>query len=263
MDGTAARRYLARVSGVLETFPATGPTVRWRVPIGGGFAGPAVAKGKVYVNDRQLAKGTANPADPFKRGSIPGTERVLCLNEADGSTVWKHEYDCPYTVSYPAGPRTTPIISAGKVYSLGAEGNLLCLDAERTRSSGRTISPKITARKRRCGDSPANLLLDGQKLISLVGGEGSAVVAFDKDTGKELWKSLTTRETGYASPVVYEAGGTRQLIIFLPDGTHGLDPETGKEFWSQPYNTKNGLTVSMPAKMNDYLFFTSFYNSNT
>ncbi|MEO6184423.1 MAG: PQQ-binding-like beta-propeller repeat protein, partial [Verrucomicrobiota bacterium] len=82
--------------------------MRWRVSIGGGYAGPAVAHGRVYVMDRQLAKGATNPANAFARGEIPGSERVLCLNEADGKILWQHEYDCAYTVSYASGPRATP-----------------------------------------------------------------------------------------------------------------------------------------------------------
>src|SRR6185503_238177 len=72
-----------RETGILEKFPAGGPKVRWRAPIGGGYTGPAVANGRVYVMDRQLAPGTSNPSNAFSRGEIPGTERVLCLNEAD------------------------------------------------------------------------------------------------------------------------------------------------------------------------------------
>src|SRR5438552_8721922 len=118
-----------RESGLVEKFPSNGPPVIWRTRIGGGYAGPAVSKGRVYVMDRQMATGSSNPADPFARGTIPGTERVLCLDERNGKVVWKYEYDCPYTMSYPAGPRATPLVNAGKVFSLGAEGNLLCLNA--------------------------------------------------------------------------------------------------------------------------------------
>src|ERR1051326_8327396 len=106
-----------RESGIIEKFPSNGPPVIWRTPIGGGYAGPAVANKHVYLMDRQLATGTSNPADPFARGTIPGMERVLCLDEADGKVVWKYEYDCPYTVSYPAGPRATPLISGGKGFT--------------------------------------------------------------------------------------------------------------------------------------------------
>src|SRR5882672_4440335 len=120
-----------RETGIIEKFPTNGLKFRWRVAIGGGYSGPAVAKGRVYVMDRQLAKGAANPSSPWGRGEIPGNERVLCLNEADGKILWQHEYECPYTVSYASGPRVTPSVHDGRVYTLGAEGNLLCLDAEK------------------------------------------------------------------------------------------------------------------------------------
>src|SRR5687768_8596389 len=116
-----------REKGILEKFPADGVKVRWRVPIGGGYSGPAVANGRVYVLDRQLAPGTSQPSNAFSRGEIAGTERVLCLEETTGKIVWQHAYDCTYTVSYASGPRATPIIHEGKVYTLGAEGNLHCL----------------------------------------------------------------------------------------------------------------------------------------
>jgi len=79
-----------RESGVAQKFPADGPPIVWRANIGGGYAGPAVAKGKVYIMDRQLASGAKNPADPFARGVIPVFERVVCLKESDGSLLWKH-----------------------------------------------------------------------------------------------------------------------------------------------------------------------------
>ena len=115
-----------REEGVVEKFDGK-PKLRWKAAVGGGYAGPAVADGRVFVLDRQLAKGQKNPANPFKRGQIPGTERVLCLNEVDGKLLWKHEYDCPYEVSYPAGPRCTPTVDGDRVYVLGAMGDLFCL----------------------------------------------------------------------------------------------------------------------------------------
>src|SRR6185503_1508270 len=110
-----------RETGIVGMLPTNGLKYRWRVPIGGGYTGPAVANGRVYVMDRQLAKDAKNPSSPWGRGEIPGTERVLCLNEADGKILWQHEYDCPYTVSYASGPRVTPAVADGKVYTLGAE----------------------------------------------------------------------------------------------------------------------------------------------
>jgi outer membrane protein assembly factor BamB len=119
-----------RETGIIEKFPTEGPPVRWRVNIGAGYSGPVVAKGRVYVTDRRVAQEGSKPSDPFQQGSINGGERVLCLNEADGKVLWQHQYDCVYTVSYPAGPRAAPLVDDGKVFTLGAEGNLFCLDAE-------------------------------------------------------------------------------------------------------------------------------------
>src|SRR5262245_48595061 len=101
-----------REQGILEKFPEGGPKVRWRAPVGGGYAGPAVAGGKVYLTDR-----VGPPAKAKK--PAPGQERVLCLDEKTGRPLWQHAYDCPYRVGYPAGPRATPLVHAGKVYTLG------------------------------------------------------------------------------------------------------------------------------------------------
>src|SRR5712671_2310056 len=76
-----------REMNIVAKFPPNGPPIRWRTPIGGGYAGPAVANGRVYVNDRQLAPKSSNPGNPFQRGVIAGTERVICLNETDGKVL--------------------------------------------------------------------------------------------------------------------------------------------------------------------------------
>ena len=249
-----------RETGILEKFPASGLTVLWRAPLGGGYAGPAVASGRVFVTDRVLPENTSNPANPFKREAIAGKERVLCFNEADGKLLWTHEYACTYRISYPAGPRATPLVSGGKVYALGAEGHLCCLDV--------TAGKEVWARelKKDYGISApmwgfaGHPLLDGQRLICLVGGVGSTVVAFDKDTGKEIWRALSAKEPGYCAPIIYEAGGCRQLIVWHPESLNALDPETGHLYWSQPFAVRSGLTLAVPRKLGDLLFISAFYN---
>ena len=249
-----------REKGIVKAFPETGPKVLWRVPIGAGYTGPAVAGGRVYVMDRQKPDPNAGPRDPFQRGSIPGSERILCLNEANGEILWKLEYNCPYTMSYPAGPRATPVVNDGKVFALGAEGNLFCLDASKgTKLWSHEFKKEYGLDTPLWGFS-ASPLLDGQKLISLVGGEGSTVVAFEKNTGKELWRALSAKEPGYCPPMIYEAGGTRQLIIFHPQAINSLDPETGKIYWTLPYTARSGLTVPIPRMSGNRLFLTTFYN---
>lgn len=253
-----------RETGVLQTFPTNGPKFRWRMPIGGGYSGPAVANGHVYVLDRQLTRGATNLANAFARGEIPGGERVLCLNEADGKILWQHQYDCPYTVSYPAGPRVTPTVGDGKVYALGAEGNLVCLDAKKGTVLWARDFKKDFGVKTPMWGFAGHPLVDGKRLICLVGGEGSVAVAFDKDSGKELWRALSAKEPGYAPPMIYEFAGKRQLIIWHPEAVNALDPETGKLFWTHPHNPaiRSGMTIPTPRKVDDLLFLTSFYNGS-
>jgi outer membrane protein assembly factor BamB len=116
-------------TGIVDAFPEGGPKVLWRKPISGGFSGPAVAAGKVYVTDYDKASGDAKPV-PTKRNSLVGKERIFCLDAKTGAELWKHEYECDYTIAYPAGPRCTPTVDEGRVYTLGAMGDLLCLDAQ-------------------------------------------------------------------------------------------------------------------------------------
>lgn len=249
-----------RETGILRAFPVGGPKVRWRTPIAAGYAGPAVAAGRVYITDRVLAANASYPTNAFQRVNTPSRERVLCLDEADGRILWQHEYDCPYTMSYPAGPRTTPVVDHGKVYTLGAEGDLLCLDAV----SGKVIWSR--AFKKDFGISTpmwgfaGHPLVEGNKLICLAGGNGSVAVAFDKNTGKELWRALSAKEPGYAAPMIYEAGGKRQLILWHPEALNSLDLETGEVFWTQPFESRVGLCVASPRKLDDLLFVTAFYN---
>jgi outer membrane protein assembly factor BamB len=242
-----------RETGLLEKFPACGPTVLWRMPIDGGFSGPAVAAGKVYVMDYVTAADRSNPG-PSTRKKIDGKERVLCFNAADGKPLWEHAYDCEYFVSYESGPRCTPTVSGGKVYTLGTMGDLRCLDAD----SGKLIWQKDL--KKEYGIPAPNWgfsghpLVDGQKLFVTVGGEGSVLVAFDKDSGKEIWRALSAKEPGYCPPSIIEAGGVRQLLLWSPDGINSVDPETGKVYWNAPLEPEYGMSIAAPRKWNNYLF---------
>ena len=253
-----------REKGIVEKLPADELKIRWRVPIGGGYAGPAVAKGRVYVMDRQLAEGASNPGNAFSRGEIPGRERVLCLNETDGKVLWEHAYDCVYTVSYASGPRATPVVHEGKVYTLGSEGNLHCLDAEKGTVLWARDFKKDFGVKTPMWGFAGHPLVDGNKVFCLVGGDGSTAVAFDKDTGEELWRALSAQEPGYAPPMIYEFAGKRQLIIWHPEAVNGLDPETGKVFWTHRHAppVRAGMTIPTPRKIGDLLFLTSFYNGS-
>ncbi len=255
-----------RETGIVDKFPQGGPKVRWRTPIGAGYSGPAVAKGRVYVTDHLLAEDAENPADnPFNPNvRIAGKERILCLDEKTGELLWKHEYDRTYRISYADGPRATPLVHEGRVYTLGAMGNLLCLDA----AKGTVIWSKDFVADCKAPvplwGFAAHPLLDGDKLICLVGGKDHIVVAFDKNTGAEKWHALSFKnrstQIGYCPPMIYTIGGKRQLIIWHPEAVNGLDPESGELYWSQPFSVGANLSVPTPRQAGDLLFLTSFYN---
>ena len=236
------------------------PPKRWEKAIGGGYAGPAVAQGRVFVLDRQLTKGRNNPANPFDRGQVPGTERVLCLSEKDGRLLWQKEYDCPYAVSYPAGPRCTPTVDGDRVYTLGAMGHLFCLNVQNGEVIWQRDFQKEFQAKVPVWGFAAHPLVDGNKLICLVGGNRGVVMAFDKHTGKVLWSAIKSPDLGYCPPMIIQAGGARQLIIWHPRALESLNPETGKVHWSEPFRVRAGLTIPTPRLSGDHLFVTSFYN---
>ena len=255
-----------RETGILDKFPMDGPKVRWRVAVGGGYAGPAIVGDKVFVADRVLADGSSDPADPFAVSYSEGIERISCLEAATGVPVWRHSYPCKYGVAYPCGPRCTPIVAGGKVYHLGAMGDLVCLDAMTGKVAWSKNFKKDYGAPIPLWGWAANPLLDGDKLICLVGGKGSIVVAFDKDSGAEKWKALSFEreptQLGYCPPMIFKAGGVRQLVIWHPEAVNSLDPETGKVYWSEKFPVKANLAIATPRLEGDKLLIASFYNGS-
>ncbi|MEM8680610.1 MAG: PQQ-binding-like beta-propeller repeat protein [Planctomycetota bacterium] len=249
-----------RESGLLEKFPADGPPVLWRAPVAGGYAGPAVVGDRVYVTD-YVTSDNVKVAN-FERKEFTGIERVLCLDEATGKELWKHEYPVKYTLSYPAGPRCTPTVDENRVYTLGAEGHLICFDRE----SGEVLWSKEFQQdydtKSALWGYASHPLIDGNKLICIVGRKGDHVVAFDKLTGEELWRANSVPEQGYSPPTIFEAGGLRQLVILSPDSVSSLDPETGDEYWSVPYEATSGSIIMSPVISDDYIYVGGYSNKN-
>ncbi|MFK7736064.1 MAG: PQQ-binding-like beta-propeller repeat protein [Pirellulaceae bacterium] len=245
---------------IIRKFPASGPKVLWETPVAGGYSGPAVVGNKVYLTDF-VTDSNVKVAN-FERREFPGTERVLCLDAESGKVIWKHEYPLTTTVSYPAGPRCTPVVDGEFVYALGAEGNLVCFNT----SSGDVVWEHDLRDEYKTKSAlwgyAAHPLIDGNKLICIVGGEGSHAVAFDKTTGQELWRSGTAPEQGYAPPKIIEAGGTRQLILLSPSFVRSVDPENGKEFWSQDYSASSGSIIMTPIQSGEHLFVGGYSNRN-
>jgi outer membrane protein assembly factor BamB len=252
-----------RETGILSKFPSGGPKVVWRTPISAGYSGPAVADGRVYITDRILDKGAANPDDPFDTSNIiPGTERVLCLDQKTGKVLWKHEYRCPYQISYPAGPRCTPLVQDGRVYTLGAMGDLICFRADTGKIVWQVNLPKAYKTKPPLWGYAAHPQIDGKKLITIAGGTGSHIVALNKDTGQEIWRTGTQAEPGYSPPLITEAAGKRQMVVFGTKAVYAVDPETGKQYWTTPYSADSGCVIMTPVRAGDYLYFGGYNHKN-
>ena len=251
-----------REAGVAEKFPPGGPKVLWRVPVGGGYAGPSVAGGKVYVADYVPAEGVRLPESGFDKGRFAGQERNAARDEKTGKELWADRYDVTYTISYAAGPRCSPTVDAGRVFFLGAMGDLRAYTTDGQPLWSKNFPKDYRATMPVWGFA-AHPLVDGDKLVCLVGGsDDRLVVAFDKATGKELWAAESCPgDFGYCPPMVYEFGGRRQLIVWHTRAVVGLDPDTGKRLWRHDFPVNNALTAPTPVKVGaDGLFVTSFYN---
>ncbi len=248
-----------REKGIVDRFPDGGLKVKWRTEVALGYSGPAVANGRVFVTDyvRRAGDITNNPGG---RDKLQGTERVLCFDAESGRLHWKHAYDRDYSISYPGGPRCTPTVDGDRVYTLGAEGDLLCLAAE----DGSVVWSK-DLKKVYMTESPvwgfaAHPLIDGDLLYCIVGGKGSVAVAFDKRTGREVWKALSASSAGYCPPTIIEHGGARQLLIWHPQALNSLNPRTGEVYWSERLEPSYEMSITVPRKLGDMLFVSGIGN---
>ena len=245
-------------SGVVERFPDEGLTTVWRTPVGPGFAGPAVADGRVFVLDYEETPGTR---------TMDGTERLLCLDEETGEVLWTHQWSTTYRNilgSFATGPRATPTVDQDRVYAMGAGGMLVALRTD----TGAVLWEVDTVAQYDAtvpvyGTSSAPLV-DGDRLIALVGGEPDAlIVAFDTRTGSEIWRALPARsETGYSQPIIIDAGGTTQLIVWHAVALTSLNPVTGEVYWNQDWPIGGGMAITTPVWSGSYLLVSHFFNGS-
>jgi outer membrane protein assembly factor BamB len=243
-------------SGILDQCPKEGLTIEWRTPINSGFAGPSVADGRVFVTDFTRALNTK------------GSERILCLDEKTGRILWTQKWDADYIGlmdTYAIGPRATPTVDGDRVYVLGAKGALVCLKVKTGEIVWKHDYVKDYDTQVPTWGMTGAPLVDGDRLIALVGGAGNAkVMAFDKRTGREIWRALSSdhEEPGYAQPIIFEAAGMRQLILWHPLAVVSLDPATGKVNWSQPFKVHNNVNLATPVMHDSRLLISSFYNGS-
>jgi outer membrane protein assembly factor BamB len=225
-----------RETGLMETFPAAGLKVRWRAPAGWGFSSPVVAQGRVYLADSEVVKPSAK-------------ERVRCFDELTGKVLWTHIYDVGYEdwafdPKQEIGPVATPIVHKGKLYTVGRTGRLFRFDSR----TGEVLWQRDLGKDYQVAFAPGapSPLIEDDLLILFIGGKpGACVVALEKDTGKEVWKTLDESLT-FGSPIVILSGGKRQLIVWTQESVTALDPATGKIYWRQRLLTSREYAVSTP-----------------
>jgi outer membrane protein assembly factor BamB len=235
--------------GLGARFPDKGLKARWRRAIGGGYGGIAVTGRRVYTMDRQL-----RPRE---------VERVLCLDAATGKPLWTHQYPVRYgKMEYGNGPRSTPTVSGGRVYTFGAVGHLHCLDAVK----GKVLWSMDTVEKFK-GRVPTwghacSPLVDGERLVVQVGGKPNAcLVALQRTTGKVVWRSLADRP-GYSSPVLIDTKGGRQLVYWTPENVVGLKPASGEVLWKVPFASTYDVAISDPVWHQGVLLVSGYWEGS-
>src|SRR5205809_4096107 len=221
-------------TGILQSFPAEGLKIRWRVPVGPGWSSPVVVRGRVFLTDMRLEKPKA-------------WERIRCFKESTGKPLWSHASELVYPEwafipEHGGGPAATPIVEDGKIYSLGRSGLVDCLNAR----NGKVIWERqleYDIGELSCRASP---LIEGNLLILFTGAKpGACFIALDKKTGKEVWKALNETVSN-SSPLVIVAGGKRQLIVWTDNAVNSLDPATGATYWREPMVTSSNDSIPTP-----------------
>ena len=228
-------------------WPDGGPPELWRRPVGEGFAGPAVAGGRLLLFHR-----------------LEGREVLEALDAASGDPLWRHDAPTAYRddFGFDEGPRAVPVAADGRVFTFGAQGRLSAVDLE----TGALLWAVDTAerfgvRKGFFGAAGSPVVEDG-RVIANVGGANAGVVAFDAASGDVLW-TATSHEASYSSGVAADIGGERLAVFLTREGLLGLDPATGGVRFEQRWRSRLGASVNAatPLVIGDLIFASASYGT--
>ena len=229
-------------TGLLTQWPATGPKVIWRVPIGEGYSSIAIDGDRIFTM-------AGEEEDEF----------ALCLKTDNGEEVWRYRTDSKFSQSWGSGPRSTPTIDQGRVYVHSAKGKLFALDA----ASGQRLW-KVDLRRRFGSEIPshayaASALVEGDLLLLPVGGrEGEFMVAFDKREGGVVWTSHTD-PLAYSSPIAVTIHGKRQILFLTTENLVSVAPADGRVYWTYPWSSP--LNIAAPIFVpEDRVFVSTAYD---
>jgi hypothetical protein len=203
-----------------QTWPKT-LKEEWRVPVGIGHSSPVVAYGRIYVFARQAEE-----------------EVLLCLDAATGKEIWRSAQAIAYqmhpaAVGHGKGPKSTPVINNGNVYTFGISGVLSCHDARTGKLKWREFSKQYPNTSPLFGTAMSPVVDNGVLIAHVGGHDKGALTAFDGETGAVKW-SNDTDGPAYASPIVVTLAGVRQVVNFTQKEFVGVEAATGKLLWRLP-----------------------------
>ncbi len=214
------------------------PKVLWRQPVGEGHSSPVVAAGQVFLHTKVKDK---------------DEEAVTAWDAQTGQVQWQKEYPrAAFQSIFGNGPRATPTVSDGRVYTFGVTGVLTCFDTAAGKQLWQVDTLKQFQAPNLTFGVSCSPLLEGNKVLVNVGGKGASIVAFAKDQGSVLWKSLDD-PASYSSPIVFGSGPQRQVVFLTQQGLVSLHPADGSVFWKFPLIDKLSESSTTPVRVADLL----------
>jgi outer membrane protein assembly factor BamB len=249
----AKRDGIASDTGLVARWPAGGPELVWKANnLGAGFSSVSIADGRI-----------------FTMGDRADGQFVIALDLASGKQLWAARIGDVWEPGGYAGPRSTPTVDGANVYVIGPHGDLVCLEAASGKELWHRSMQKDFGGRMHSGwgysESP---LVDGNKLVCTPGGPDAGIVALDKKTGRELWRSKIPRlgeqagdGAAYSSLVVSNGAGVRQYVQLMGRGVVGVAARDGDFLWG--YNRVANGTANIPTPLveGDYVFASSGYGA--
>ncbi len=236
-DGNYAER------AVKVNWPAGGLKPMWKQPVGGGFASFVVADGVAFTVEQRRRQ-----------------EVATAYQLETGRELWAHGWDAEYKDSTGDGPRSTPTWDEGRLYALGALGELRCLDARTGKLIwNKNILQENGAENLQWATAASPLVVDDKVIVVPGGPAGKSVVAYNKLTGAAVWK-VQNDPAAYASPSLVTLAGRRQVLVVTGSRLMGLAPEDGALLWSHPWSVSYGVGASQPLVVGkNRIFITAGY----
>lgn len=218
------------------------PKVLWRIPVGEGHSSPVVASGKVFL---------------FTRVKGKDAEEIVAYSADEGKKVWSETYERGKFASiFGLGPRATPTVRDGKVFTFGVTGTLACWDADGGKNVWKVDTAKDFSAPPLFFGASCSPLVEGDRLLVNVGAKGASIVAFDRTSGKTLWKALDDGAS-YSSPIAFGDGKDRQVVFLTAKGLRSLSPADGKLFWEVPLVDRLNESSTTPVKSGNLLLASS------